>query len=247
MVYSTCTFAPEENEAVVDYLLQQFPGVAEIVPVENSNGLTEFQQQKYHPSLAGARRLWPHRDFCEGFFAAKIRKLAKTISPVVPAGKRVARSPFQSVLEKRARELIAQIGKYFGCAVELPPGSALFQRDEELWLRPARVEKWAVKMNFERAGNRIAKLNREGQIIRLSHLGGSLLLPPDTRQALELSIEERDEFLAGRDFLPQIGDREQGAVEGQVALRHRGFYLGLGLLRDGKIKNQLPRDFIVLN
>ncbi len=241
LVYSTCTFAPEENEAVVDYLLRQFPEAVEILPASEANGLIEFGEQKYHASLAGARRLWPHRDYCEGFFAVKLRKLSPTKSKTVPALQRSVRSPFSIVSPKRTLELCNQVGKYFGCQVELPERYTLFMREHELWLRPARIERWASKFNFERTGTRIVKLNRTGQIIRLTHLGAGLLLRDATRQVVDLSEEARDEFFAGRDF--RI-DSIPNAKDGQVILRYTGQYLGLGLLRDGKIKNQLPRDFI---
>ncbi len=233
LVYSTCTFAPEENEAVVDYLLQQFPEVAEVVPAKNSNGLTEFEKQKYHSSLTGCRRLWPHRDHCEGFFAAKVRKLAPTKSKIIPAIKRSATSPFTPVPTKRALELVNQMGKYFGCQVELPQNYTLFTRDNELWLRPFRIEKWASRFSFERTGTRIVKLNRTGEIIRLTHLGAGLLLRAATQQIVELGERELDEYLGGRDF--EISPTSK-VKDGQVILRYAGQYLGLGLLRE-KMKN----------
>lgn len=259
MVYSTCTLGPEENESIVSRLLIEFGDKIELVPLEGANGLTEFRDEKYDPRVAGTRRLWPHREDCEGFFAAKLRKLASTETGIMPSQPRRGRSPFSRVPDKREMELLAQLKKWFGCTVELPRSYSLSQRDNEVWLRANLIEGWARELDFERTGNRILKLNREGKLLRVTHLGASLLLKDATKHVLELTDEQRDEYLSGRDFkIPpnpplKKGGGESGEAgergdlaEGQCVIRHRGFVLGLGLLRDGKVKNQLPREFIVL-
>ncbi len=68
LVYSTCTFAPEENEKQVERFLSRFPN-AETLPVELS-GLKMLST-----SVPYAMRLLPTSDV-EGFFIAKIRKHA---------------------------------------------------------------------------------------------------------------------------------------------------------------------------
>ena len=64
LVYSTCTFAPEEDEMAVAAFLQQHP---------------EFQPEDldapwFEPAGCGAFRLWPHKLRGEGHFAAVLRK-----------------------------------------------------------------------------------------------------------------------------------------------------------------------------
>lgn len=62
LVYSTCTYAPEENEEVIAYALEHFP--VELVPVSIGRpGL-----------LAGTARIFP-MDGGEGHFLAKLRKV----------------------------------------------------------------------------------------------------------------------------------------------------------------------------
>ena len=79
LVYSTCSQEPEENEAVVDFLLQKFPN-AEIVPtalpgLKTSPPILEFAGKHYHPSIQHTLRIWPQDNDTEGFFVAKIRKI----------------------------------------------------------------------------------------------------------------------------------------------------------------------------
>jgi len=77
LIYSTCAFAPEENEANVDYLLTREPG-AEIVPLHLPagplrEGTTQWRGRAFHPSVRHCVRVMPD-DLWDGFFVAKIVK-----------------------------------------------------------------------------------------------------------------------------------------------------------------------------
>ena len=64
LVYSTCTFAPEENEQTIENFLQTHP---EFV-------LEETDAPWFTPVGTGMFRLWPHKLLGEGHFAAVLRK-----------------------------------------------------------------------------------------------------------------------------------------------------------------------------
>ena len=74
VVYSTCTFAPEENEAVVDYALERED--CRVVPfdlgLDHSSGITEWEGETYDSSLEQAARIYPHQNDTGGFFVAKL-------------------------------------------------------------------------------------------------------------------------------------------------------------------------------
>lgn len=78
LVYSTCTYAPEENEAIVDELLKmESSAKLETIHFEGIKtrpGLTEWEHQKYDKSLSGAVRIVPQDNDTIGFFIAKITK-----------------------------------------------------------------------------------------------------------------------------------------------------------------------------
>lgn len=75
IVYSTCTFAPEENEAVVDRICEA--GNAEVIsyetPLEHSPGITEWQGEEFDPALSRTKRFYPHQNDTGGFYCAKLR------------------------------------------------------------------------------------------------------------------------------------------------------------------------------
>ena len=64
LVYSTCTFAPEENEQAIAAFLQRHPEYA----------LEEASAPWFTRVGVGQFRLWPHKLLGEGHFAAVLRK-----------------------------------------------------------------------------------------------------------------------------------------------------------------------------
>lgn len=78
LLYSTCSFAPEENEEVVAHLLKKFPETARIVPLELpidrwQEGLSSWGKKSFPSSFSLLRRILPDENF-DGFFLAKIVK-----------------------------------------------------------------------------------------------------------------------------------------------------------------------------
>ena len=74
VVYSTCTFAPEENEAVVDHVLETED--CEVVdfdcPLDSVSGVTEWEGDSYDSSVTNTHRIYPHLNDTGGFYCAKL-------------------------------------------------------------------------------------------------------------------------------------------------------------------------------
>lgn len=73
LVYSTCTFAPEEDEQIIAWLLAEYPYL-EIVPLKHYQGMDQGVPAwaNGEASLSGAVRLMPHHFKGEGHFIAKL-------------------------------------------------------------------------------------------------------------------------------------------------------------------------------
>ncbi len=80
LVYSTCTFSPEENEQSIERFLAKYPDL-ELMPIEKNDGIQagkpEWSKQG-DVGLSKAARLWPHHVKGEGHFVAKVQKTART-------------------------------------------------------------------------------------------------------------------------------------------------------------------------
>jgi len=76
MLYSTCTYNPMENEAVVNHLLNISDArLLEInPPIPSEKGLLNWKGESFHPSIRLCRRFYPHQTGSVGFFMAKILK-----------------------------------------------------------------------------------------------------------------------------------------------------------------------------
>ena len=80
LVYSTCTFSPEENEAVIDWVLNKFKDKIELLPINLPlkniiPGLLKWRGKKFSSSLTLTQRIIPN-EFMEGFFIAKLKKIS---------------------------------------------------------------------------------------------------------------------------------------------------------------------------
>jgi len=75
LVYSTCSIGPEENELVVNYAIEELG--MEVIKVDwypHDNGIVEYFNFRFSPSIKYCSRLYPHKHGTEGFFICLLRK-----------------------------------------------------------------------------------------------------------------------------------------------------------------------------
>ncbi len=76
LVYSTCTFAPEENEENIVYAVEELGMRAEEIPIEaGAPGMTDSFGKKLPEYVKHARRFLPHVHNTMGAFIVKLRKV----------------------------------------------------------------------------------------------------------------------------------------------------------------------------
>jgi NOL1/NOP2/sun family putative RNA methylase len=83
IVYSSCTYAPEENEEVINWILEKEKGSVEVeeillTDIKVQQGLTSWNGKQFDTSLGKTVRVLPDNKM-EGFFIAKLRKVASNI------------------------------------------------------------------------------------------------------------------------------------------------------------------------
>lgn len=84
LVYSTCTFSPEENEGVLATFLKMHPDFK----VQGEPAFYSFSRGNPScgedlPEISGAYRIWPHKEQGEGHFMALLRKIDGTEEPTL--------------------------------------------------------------------------------------------------------------------------------------------------------------------
>lgn len=124
LVYSTCTFAPEENEELIAHFLLRNPEFE----LEDAHLHPSFAPAlPAYPALLKAARLWPHRLRGEGHFLAKLRKVGgRAQTPPkekLPPLSRESRQAWQSFAAEHLRtRLEGEIWERAGHLYLLPEG-----------------------------------------------------------------------------------------------------------------------------
>lgn len=85
LVYSTCTFSPEENEGVLQWALDTYGESLKVEKIPNplplhTQGLPGWGDLKFFPQVVNSVRILPTPDV-EGFYAAKLKKTASIPTP----------------------------------------------------------------------------------------------------------------------------------------------------------------------
>ncbi|MCI6957586.1 MAG: RsmB/NOP family class I SAM-dependent RNA methyltransferase [Candidatus Faecousia sp.] len=109
LVYSTCTFAPQEDEEAVAAFLSEHP---EFIPEPPP-------APWFTPGPNGSFRLWPHKLMGEGHFAAVLRRMGTGELPPAPRG--------GEALPKEWQDFARELG------IRLPPGKAVTFGDTLYW------------------------------------------------------------------------------------------------------------------
>lgn len=127
LLYSTCTFSPEEDEGTLQYLLEKDPTLHVIKPELSFEGFSEGRPDWVlhgRAELANAVRLWPHKLRGEGHFSALLKKEEDgTGRRSYPEKKNAAK------LSKEAEEFLSRLS--------LPiSGERLEWREDRLYLLP---------------------------------------------------------------------------------------------------------------
>lgn len=102
IVYSTCSIAVEENEAVVDYALRKRPNVklVESGLQIGKEGFTSYRGKHFHSLIALTRRYYPHTYNVDGFYVAKFKKTAPSPHDVTKSGAKEKESMARSEAEE---------------------------------------------------------------------------------------------------------------------------------------------------
>ncbi|MGR5520329.1 16S rRNA (cytosine(1407)-C(5))-methyltransferase RsmF [Vibrio sp. PNB22_4_2] len=233
MVYSTCTLSTEENQQVCYHLKETF---GDAVEFESLEGL--FENASASLTEEGFLHIFPQVYDCEGFFVARIRKLASAEAPKVK--KRMGKFPFTKASNKEFAEISKQL--LTALDITLPKDSAVWLRDNDVWLFPDALEPMIGELRFSRMGIKIAEAHKNGY--RWQHQVATALTTGSESNAIDLTIEEAREWYMGRDVRPQNMSVDTKTSKGEVFVKYEGAIIGLGKWVSNRIKNGLPRELV---
>ncbi len=77
ILYSTCTFAPEENERIISEIIDEQSVKLKNIGInglKTSPGITEWNGEVYDKEVEKCMRIWPHHNDTDAFFVARLEK-----------------------------------------------------------------------------------------------------------------------------------------------------------------------------
>jgi 16S rRNA C967 or C1407 C5-methylase (RsmB/RsmF family) len=233
LVYATCTFAYEENEAQIEGLLRDYPNAWEALsPAELAPWAS--------PWGAGCYRLWPHRHPTAGAFAAGLRLVDELPGPLPapssspPQRRRGGRSQAGWALAPASNPL-QELGDWqvglFACDRSDPrniPCHGVSASLPAVFLSQLSPAEWpclgVAKRGYVRPEHALALLKP------------SLFTP---RVNLQLDDEQARHYLRGEPLLRPYPTDDAGS--GWTVLSWQNRPLGWGKCAQNRINNHLPR------
>lgn len=244
LVYSTCTFAPEENEGSVSRFLRRHPefrllavdameAEKERLGLKGCDGVPSYVENPA-PGLEGTLRISPHRIKGEGHFAAVMQK-----EGTLPEGcrKSAACGSLQALSGKDLGEFPQFCKENLRCAGGGQSVPQYIRFGDNLYLAPADMP--GLKgLKVLRPGLHLGELKKNR--FEPSHALALALSPQDVVHSWDLRADspEAAAYLGGQTF-PAEGEK------GWYLVCVDGFSIGWGKLAGGMMKNHYPRGLRV--
>ena len=218
LLYSTCTYSPEENEEIVAYLIEKY-GMTLLPPRDALLAATSAGLSVQGHDLTNARRFYPFIQAGEGQFFALLEASGERIYTTKTIPTKVSVNE-----EKKVREFLS---RYV---------------NEEIPVINKQGEDYYAVHPFART----LPLRYLSEGVRLGELSGGKFLPHHNlftaygdrfknKEDLALDDPRLDEYLRGLEI------DARSASDGYVALTVEGYPLGGGKCVDGRIKNHYPK------
>lgn len=233
LLYSTCTFAPAENEGCVSWILEQFPDMELLEPDRpESVGCGVPLWGNGSPELTRAVRIWPHSSQGEGHFAALLQKAPGEL----PQGswKRKKRSQSRPPMTKQERSLLEN----FFADIRTPIAADELRVRENRVYRSALPDEELRGIHFLRNGLFAGEIKKnrfepsQQLALSLGRFGyaSCLDLPPEDARIAA--------YLRGETIPVDAGETKSPAGWQLVCVD--GWPLGWGKLVNGTLKNKYP-------
>lgn len=237
IVYSTCTYAPEENEGVVDEVLRRAEGAVRLVPavipgLVTRPGITAWEGRQFDPGLKHAARVWPHDNDSGGFFVAVLEKDGD--APATIARETLPPAHEHPLLE----ELFVQA---LGIASADLDDLAMTQSGSKGLYVGARDMGALDEPLIETRGIRFVRTKKtppKPTTPAALELGRFA-----TRAVVNLDLEQTETYRRHGTVVPRAEQLERVVEPGYVIVTHRGHPLGTGIqhARSGELESLFPK------
>lgn len=224
LVYSTCTFAPQENENIIGWLLKSYPEfcIEEVKKVKGmADGVPEWMEEPL-AEVKNTIRLWPHRLKGEGHYVAVLKRAAAE-------EKEKEASLEKGISEKEVKEYTEFAAAY----IRTPLKGKYTRFGEQLYLLPEECPLLKGR-KILRPGLHLGTLKKNR--FEPSHALALALKPSEVKYAISLSPEGEEirAYLRGETFQAE-------GEKGWYLICVGDYSIGWGKLSGGVMKNHYPK------
>ena len=214
LVYSTCTWAPEENEEIVKWLLDEYE--FELLPIEHLNGMTAGID------LSETARMYPHHFKGEGQFVAHLQFKGHNQAPKYKASKsnlsREQVSLWQDFVQKHLKISLSGVLQTFG---------------DQLYLLPEILPDIG-KLKIARNGLHLGTFKKKR--FEPSFALGLALKPSQVKTSVEIGQDDFTKYVAGETV--QLAE---ALPNGWYQVLVKGNGLGFAKVTGNILKNYYPK------
>lgn len=214
LIYSTCTWSPEENEEIVAWLLENYE--LELIDIPKINGMTEGIG---YPQTA---RMYPHHFAGEGQFVAKFRYTGEAKQKKMKPGKsnlnREQQALWKEFEQKHLTVQLTGLLQVFG---------------DNLYLLPDRLPDLS-KVKIARNGLHLGTFKKKR--FEPSFALGLALHSTEVKNRVDISLDDFPAYVSGQTVTVS---KELANGWYQVAVQGNG--LGFAKIVSGTLKNSFPK------
>jgi SAM-dependent methyltransferase len=249
VLYSTCTYAPEENEMVVASVIDRWPDRVRILPArlpgfKVAEGLTRWNGRSFHPDLRHTLRIWPHLNDTGGFYVALLQR---TGDETPAAASPVVRDPGFSrndyelpVAPPGMAPTLERLTDRFGIPRRRFDGLYFFTKRKGTVMAVAGDHRPPLRM--DRAMG-LPLVHVKGPHEKLTTAGAMLLGAVARRNAVDLDGDQMRAYLMRGKFSLSAAQAAQCSEDGYILVRYQGAPLGVGVFRssDARVASLFPK------
>lgn len=261
LVYSTCTFSPEENEQTVAEFLENHPEF-ELLPIEShffSDARPDWVKgenisDEIRMSISRSKRLWPHKLNGEGHYVALFQKAGKqreilevdTLIACEDKEELPTKSRAKGKMNKQKKDLDFQLLDDF-FQVSVSPV-------QHEWIRRGKLRRFGdhiyrlpdcdININgihVLRAGLHVGELKKNR--FEPAHALALVLGKKDVNLWIDLSNEQPEcyGFFRGESFVVTENSVSGNTLKGWCLVCVDGLSAGWGKIAGGQLKNHYPK------
>ena len=267
LLYSTCTFSPEEDEQQIAGFLQRHTDL-NLIPMEEWEGFSSGRPEwaDGNPELKKCIRIWPHKMPGEGHFLALLRKTEDSLTDFLqktedflPGPSAAVSMPVSDPRRTEYKNKKGRKGKENSRKGTAPAGASALPDKQQLSQIAPFLGNLSTKFLQVRGENAYYVENSLPMLQGLHFLRNGLFLGEwkknrfEPSQPLALTLSGKDPvpsidldpedtgtaaFLHGESLM-NIEDRHTADGDGWKLVTTRSFPIGWGKLTRGQLKNKI--------